>query len=69
MYKYINKIYLFCRETDSIEQHVEALVRLLQTCLNHNLRPASRNQDPPHAKIAFDVLSCLFLVSFDCIKY
>lgn len=36
---------------------------LLQTCLNHNLRPSSRDSDPPHAKIASDVVSCIFLVS------
>ncbi|KAG0726430.1 Protein melted [Chionoecetes opilio] len=52
---------LFRRETGSIEQHAAALVALLQTCLNHNLRPSSQDHDPPHAKIASDVVSCIFL--------
>ena len=52
------------RETGSIEQHSGALVSLLQTCLNHNLIPTTRDQDPPHAKIASDVVSCIFLVRY-----
>ncbi|KAB7497865.1 Protein melted [Armadillidium nasatum] len=57
----ITRVTSAIRETESIEQHAEALVALLQTCLNHNLRPTPRGQDPPHAKIASDVLSCIFL--------
>ncbi|MPC18206.1 Protein melted [Portunus trituberculatus] len=53
--------YTYERETGSIEQHAAALVALLQTCLNHNLRPSSQDHDPPHAKIASDVVSCIFL--------
>ena len=51
------------RETKSIEDHAEALVELLETCLNYNLRPVNLGPDPPHAKIASDVMSCLFMVS------
>lgn len=50
------------RETDSIEQHAEALVGLLESCLNHNLKPSSKDEDPPHAKISSDIISCIFLV-------
>lgn len=50
------------RETKSIEDHAEALVELLETCLNYNLRPVNNGPDPPHAKIASDVMSCLFMV-------
>ena len=51
------------RETRSIERHAEPLVNLLETCLTYNLRPISGGPDPPHAKIASDVMSCIFLVS------
>ncbi|XP_066940283.1 protein melted isoform X1 [Macrobrachium rosenbergii] len=57
----ITRVTSAIRETGSIEQHAEALVALLQTCLNHNLRPSTRDSDPPHAKIASDVVSCIFL--------
>ena len=50
------------RETRSIERHAEPLVNLLETCLTYNLRPVSGGPDPPHAKIASDVMSCIFLV-------
>ncbi len=49
------------RETRTIEHHADALVELLETCLNYNLRPVTNGPDPPHAKIASDVMSCLFL--------
>jgi hypothetical protein len=51
------------RETGSIEKHAEALVALLESCLCHSLAPSSKGEDPPHTKIASDVLSCIFLVS------
>ena len=50
------------RETGSIEKHAEALVSLLESCLCHSLAPSSKGEDPPHTKIASDVLSCIFLV-------
>ncbi|CAL4094266.1 unnamed protein product [Meganyctiphanes norvegica] len=57
----ITRVTSAIRETGSIEKHAEALVLLLQTCLNHNLSPSTRDNDPPHAKIASDVVSCIFL--------
>lgn len=51
------------RETGSMEQHAEALVTLLESCLNHNLKPSQKEEDPPHAKISSDIISCMFLVS------
>jgi hypothetical protein len=46
-----------------MEQHAEALVSLLESCLNHNLKPSHKDEDPPHAKISSDIISCIFLVS------
>lgn len=46
-----------------MEQHAEALVTLLESCLNHNLKPSQKEEDPPHAKISSDIISCMFLVS------
>lgn len=46
-----------------MEQHAEALVGLLESCLNHNLKPSVKDEDPPHAKISSDIISCIFLVS------
>lgn len=53
------------RETGSIELHCEALVTLLESCLHHNLQVTTRDEDPPHAKISSDVISCIFLVSLN----
>lgn len=50
------------RETDSAERHCQALVALLESCLHHSLRPGAKDQDPPHAKIAADVIASVFLV-------
>jgi protein melted len=52
----------FFRETGTIEQHAEALVKLLESCLSQNLKPSPKDEDPPHAKISSDIISCLFLV-------
>ncbi|XP_044268267.1 protein melted isoform X3 [Tribolium madens] len=49
------------RETGSVEQHCKALVTLLESCLHHNLQLTSRDEDPPHAKISSDIISCIFL--------
>lgn len=35
---------------------------LLKTCLNHDLKALGKDIDPPHAKIASDVLASIFLV-------
>lgn len=40
------------------------MISLLESCLNHDLRPLPKDEDPPHAKIASDIVSCIFLVRF-----
>lgn len=57
----ITRVTSCIRETGSIEQHCEALVNLLESCLHHNLQVSSRDEDPPHAKISSDIISCIFL--------
>lgn len=59
----ITRVTSCVRETGSIEKHADALVSLLESCLAHCLAPSSKDEDPPHAKISSDVLSCIFLVS------
>jgi|LakMenEpi03Aug12_release.lakeMendotaPanAssembly.Ray.scaffolds.fasta_scaffold1073904_2 hypothetical protein len=59
----LNFLFQMYRETGSIEKHADALVALLESCLCHSLAPSSKGEDPPHTKIASDVLSCIFLVS------
>ncbi|OWF39852.1 Ventricular zone-expressed PH domain-containing protein-like 1 [Mizuhopecten yessoensis] len=49
------------RKTESIEKHAVALVRLLELCQKHNLNPSSQEEDPPHAKIASDIMAFLFM--------
>ncbi|XP_054159011.1 ventricular zone-expressed PH domain-containing protein homolog 1-like [Oppia nitens] len=49
------------RDTGTIEEHAGALVGLLESCLMHDLMPSNKDEDPPHAKIASDVVSCIFL--------
>jgi len=49
------------RDSGTIEKHASALVNLLESCLHHNLTPREKDEDPPHAKIAGDVVSCIFL--------
>ncbi|CAG2162715.1 unnamed protein product [Oppiella nova] len=49
------------RDTGTIEEHAGALVALLESCLLHDLKPSNKDEDPPHAKIASDVVSCIFL--------
>ncbi|KAG1667911.1 Leucine-rich repeat protein soc-2 [Nymphon striatum] len=57
----INRVTSAIRETGTIENHAQALVQLLKSCLNHDLKPSSRDEDPPHAKVAADIMSCIFL--------
>ncbi|CAH2220274.1 jg4680, partial [Pararge aegeria aegeria] len=54
------------KETGTLEKYCGALVALLESCLHHNLMPVGhlRDEDPPHAKIASDVIACIVLVSF-----
>ena len=61
----ITRLVSAIRETRTIEAHAADLVALLENCLSYNLRPQSARGgvglDPPHAKIAGDVMSCIFL--------
>ncbi|KAJ8985018.1 hypothetical protein NQ317_016929 [Molorchus minor] len=57
----ITRVTSCIRETGSVEQHCEALVTLLESCLHHNLQVSARDEDPPHAKISSDIISCIFL--------
>ncbi|XP_034839861.1 protein melted isoform X1 [Maniola hyperantus] len=54
------------KETGTLQKYCGALVALLESCLHHNLMPVGhlRDDDPPHAKIASDVIACIVLVSF-----
>ena len=54
--------FFVARENGSIEKHIGALVALLESCLRHDLKPTAKDEDPPHAKIASDVMSCIFPV-------
>ena len=53
------------KETGTLQKYCGALVALLESCLHHNLMPVGhlRDDDPPHAKIASDVIACIVLVS------
>lgn len=57
----INRVTSAIRDTGTIEKHAPALVSLLESCLNHDLRPSSKDEDPPHAKIASEIVNCIFL--------
>uniref|UniRef100_A0A2H1VKU2 SFRICE_000839 n=1 Tax=Spodoptera frugiperda TaxID=7108 RepID=A0A2H1VKU2_SPOFR len=54
------------KETGTLDKYCGALVALLESCLHHNLMPLGhlRDDDPPHAKIASDIIACIVLVSF-----
>ncbi|XP_071805462.1 ventricular zone-expressed PH domain-containing protein homolog 1-like [Asterias amurensis] len=60
----ITRVTTALRDTGSIEQHSEALVSLWCSCLQHNLKPLTRDEDTPHAKIASDIMSCLFMQNY-----
>ncbi|XP_072264121.1 ventricular zone-expressed PH domain-containing protein homolog 1 [Pyxicephalus adspersus] len=55
----ITRITTAIRETESIEKHGQALVSLWESCLEHNLKPPTKDEDTPHAKIASDIMSCI----------
>ncbi|KAH9415028.1 Pleckstrin y domain [Dermatophagoides pteronyssinus] len=57
----LTRIISAIRDTNTIEEHARALVALLESCLLYNLKPTNRDQDPPHAKIASEVVSFIFL--------
>ncbi|XP_074654503.1 ventricular zone-expressed PH domain-containing protein 1-like [Tubulanus polymorphus] len=48
------------RDNDTINEHCAALVKLLECCLNYNLNPRNKDEDPAHGKIACDLFSCIF---------
>ncbi|CAB3234688.1 unnamed protein product [Arctia plantaginis] len=54
------------KETGTLDKYCRSLVELLESCLHHNLMPIGhlRDDDPPHAKIASDIIACIVLVSF-----
>lgn len=55
----ITRITTAIRKTNSIERHGKALVNVWESCLEHNLKPVSKDEDTPHAKIVSDVMSCI----------
>ncbi|ALC44109.1 melt [Drosophila busckii] len=58
----VTRVLSCIRETRSAERYCAALVDLLKTCLLWNLQPvASTKEEPPHAKIAADIISSIFL--------
>ncbi|XP_052212839.1 ventricular zone-expressed PH domain-containing protein homolog 1-like [Dreissena polymorpha] len=58
----ITRVTSAIRETHSIEENAAGLVQLLEVCHTHNLRPSGiKDADPPHTKIASDIMSCLFM--------
>nr|CAH7762055.1 unnamed protein product [Callosobruchus chinensis] len=66
---YVTRVTSCIRETGSVEQHCDALVTLLESCLHHNLKISAKDEDPPHAKISSDIISCIFLVRNRYLKY
>jgi len=56
----VTRVISAVRETGSIKHHASSLISLLESCLAHSLRPSGRG-DPPHAKMASDIMSCVFL--------
>ncbi|XP_053378456.1 protein melted-like [Mercenaria mercenaria] len=57
----ITRVTSAIRETHSIEENVVGLVKLLEVCNTHNLKQSVKDTDPPHVKIASDIMSCLFM--------
>ncbi|GAU96358.1 hypothetical protein RvY_07816-2 [Ramazzottius varieornatus] len=48
------------RGTVSVGKNVAHLLRLLNRCLQFDLTTQSNGQDSPHAKIASDIINCIF---------
>ncbi|KAK3609256.1 hypothetical protein CHS0354_006181 [Potamilus streckersoni] len=57
----ITRVTSAIRETGTIESNCKGLVKLLEVCNKYNLKPLSKDAEPPHAKIASDIMSCLFM--------
>ncbi|XP_003743923.1 protein melted [Galendromus occidentalis] len=49
------------RDSGEMEKFSAQLVALLEGCLQHDLKPSRKDEHPPHAKVAADVMSCIFL--------
>lgn len=59
----VTRVLSCIRETKTAERYCAALVDLLRTCLLWNLQPSgTTKEEPPHAKIAADIISSIFLV-------
>jgi len=59
----VTRVLSCIRETRTAERYCAALVDLLKTCLLWNLQPSgTTKEEPPHAKIAADIISSIFLV-------
>ncbi|XP_017071287.1 protein melted isoform X2 [Drosophila eugracilis] len=58
----VTRVLSCIRETRTAERYCAALVDLLKTCLLWNLQPSvTTKEEPPHAKIAADIISSIFL--------
>lgn len=58
----VNRCTSCIRETNTAEEHCSGLVQLLEICYQFNHKPSSRRrEDPPHAKLSSDLISCIFL--------
>ncbi|XP_037810447.1 protein melted isoform X2 [Lucilia sericata] len=58
----VTRVLSCIRETKTAQRYCSALIDLLKTCLLWNLQPSgSSKDDPPHAKIAADIISSIFL--------
>lgn len=57
----VNRCTSCIRETDCAERSVAGLVHLLEVCYEFNHKPSRRRDDPPHAKISSDLISCIFI--------
>ncbi|XP_032573446.1 protein melted isoform X3 [Drosophila sechellia] len=58
----VTRVLSCIRETKTAERYCAALVHLLRTCLLWNLQPSgTTKEEPPHAKIAADIISSIFL--------
>lgn len=56
----VNRCTSCIRETNTAEKHCAGLVQLLEICYQFNHKPR-RREDPPHAKLSSDLISCIFL--------
>lgn len=61
----VTRVLSCIRETKTAERYCNSLIDVLKTCLLWNLQPTGSNkEDPPHCKIAADIISSIFLVSY-----